>query len=109
MAARISNDDWGNLDGITKRVAGLSSGIQGTLNRTGAAFLEGVNITDWGSWVTSRPEDVEFLEKFPPLIARMMQIQAGAIGVPLEAVSKVAGGLTKAVGPFVEGTYSGLT
>lgn len=106
MAARVSSDDWGTLDAVTNKVAGLSAGLNKTLIHTAHAFMEGVTEPGGvGSWMYRTPESAKATENIP-FISRVAYT---ALGLPLEAISRVAGGLTKAAGPFVEQTYGNIT
>lgn len=105
MAARISSDDWGNLDGITKRTGSLTwyggaalKGIQ--------AYMEGMREQGHiGSWLYNTPEKAEWAAQQP----RATLLAYTALGLPIEAISRIFGPVPGAAKAFIEDAYGEQT
>jgi hypothetical protein len=92
MAPRVSHDDLGALDDVSRAVApmGGESKLQQWLKSDSIAksFQEGFGEQPFGQTAFQRPNDVEWALSHP-LIASAV----GAATMPLEALSRVTGGV----------------
>lgn len=89
MAAKVSNDDWGQLGAIAERLKRfafdpLKAGAKG--------FQEGFGEGPWGSWI--KPQDAERVVQSAPW-GKGSLVAYQLIGLPIEAAARIFGGAIK--------------
>lgn len=113
MAARISSDDWGNLDSITRRTGDLPwykqiPAVSHTLalGRATGKYFEGMKEQGHiGSWLYNTPEKAEWAATQP----RSTLVALSMLGLPFDLISRVFGPIPGAAKQFVTETYADAT
>lgn len=129
LASKVSADDWGNLDNVTKAFLkiGHQSDYQGWLERTRRAldapldrllgtavkaFPEGFGNETIGSWTESpsvmTPETKEFMKNHPDTFVAL-QTAMGLAGAPFEVGLRSLSGVIHSVVSSGAATYGAVT
>ena len=109
LAATVSNDDWGQLDEVSRRVTGLfGSGTGGLLSAPADAVEAGVkgfykSFVGEGKLGQSfiRDEDAQFAQDHPVLYGNLLTT-AQAIGTPVEVLNRTIAGIISGGGAAVQ-------
>lgn len=101
LAAKVSNDDWGQLDVVSehlKPMGGLT--LSGTVKNAIEGFNKGAGPGGIGEWLRSQPGLEDYQQKYPYSFWT-----AVGIGLPFELLARVPSGVIGA-GAQVAGGYA---
>ena len=110
LAAKVSNDDYANLDAVTDSLKKFREGnFAWKLFFAPQEFAEGFakgfgSVWDLGNWVTSTPKGAEFAQRYP-YSASLYAL----LGLPLEMAFRTFGGVIHGTQDTVEDLYTAAT
>lgn len=102
LAAKISNDDFGQLDSVSQAMSKIGPDAPGrmashsVLGKAISGFKEGFGDPQLGEWMLKRPHDVEFAKEHP-WIFNVLATVGGVFELPGKVISGGLHGLQSAV------------
>lgn len=104
MAAKVSSDDWAQLDVVSEHLKPFGDlTMEGSLKNFAEGFSKGAGPEGIGKWLREQPGGAEFAQKYPYSAAAWY-----ALGAPIEVPLRLFSGSIQGGAEAVSGWVAGL-